>query len=185
MWLAQVHFDAELNLFCQLHGNKTVLLYPPQRHRAMRLHPEHSANRRQGGVEWSLSSQAAESPPPEGSVVASLAPGDLLVLPPQWFHQITSESESTSLSLWVEDRFTQTPVLATLRAIPLPFEARVMPCRSSPASRFMAQGSPRAACQADWGFATAAGAVATYLSVLLSTLRCSSPTFNFNPKSNS
>ena len=103
LWLASAgttaatHFDLSHNLFFQAAGTKKFVLAPPSAHRHLRLHPS-----------WHGSHLAAQSRPGShalarlGAVEATLAAGDVLYLPPGWFHSVTSLTQSVGLNLWTD-----------------------------------------------------------------------------------
>ena len=117
----QLHFDAFANLFFHLHGEKHVVLAPPDAvvddaHLFPNVHPAS----RQSALAWSAPSSARRPdgystpagadrarPPPAYSAsrerVARLRPGDVLFIPPYWGHQTFSadrRNASVSLALW-------------------------------------------------------------------------------------
>ena len=111
------HYDREHNLFFQASGSKRFVLLPPAAHRELRLHPRWHGSRRQsradlpallgpGGGESGeggsdgdgmSDAQLARRHPPW---VATLEAGDVLYLPPLWFHHVTSLAPNVALNLW-------------------------------------------------------------------------------------
>lgn len=95
------HYDASLNLFMQLHGVKRFLLGAPRAARLLRpysfLHP-HFRRAQRPPDDAAVRSEADEA---GWWSEAVLAPGDLLLLPPFWFHHVTAVSAlSLSINLW-------------------------------------------------------------------------------------
>lgn len=104
--ITPLHYDISQNFFVQISGEKRVLIFPPDAWEILYpypvLHP--------GG----LSAQVDLNAPYEaqhklfegytkGRILAYeaiLKPGDVLYIPPMWFHHVTSLSESVSLSVW-------------------------------------------------------------------------------------
>ena len=85
------HYDTSHNFVAQLAGTKTFVLTPPAAHSELRLHP------------WDhpLSIFAQQSGYLASTTVASLGPGDLLYLPPFYFHEVTAgPGISLSLNVW-------------------------------------------------------------------------------------
>jgi hypothetical protein len=100
IWIGQAgvdahpHFDAYDNFFVQLRGTKRFVLQPPEVWAALgtfpALHPSYAQARR-----GSLT--AADLPPP---LVADLGPGEMLWLPPLWWHHVTSLTPTLGVNLW-------------------------------------------------------------------------------------
>ena len=94
---ADTHFDLSHNLFFQASGTKRFRLLPPAAHRSLQLHPS-----------WHGSHLAAQTRPAEGAlaafggVEAVLHAGEVLFLPPGWFHAVTSRTHSVGLNLWTD-----------------------------------------------------------------------------------
>lgn len=85
------HYDTSHNFVAQLGGTKTFVLTPPASHSELRLHP------------WDhpLSIFAQQSSDLASTTVASLGPGDLLYVPPFYFHEVTAgPGISLSLNVW-------------------------------------------------------------------------------------
>lgn len=100
VWIGQAgvdahpHFDAYDNFFVQLRGTKRFVLQPPELWTTLAtfpvLHPSYGQARRSTLV-------AEDLPPPR---VADLEPGEVLWLPPLWWHHVTSLTPSLSVNLW-------------------------------------------------------------------------------------
>eukprot|EP00908_Phaeocystis_cordata_P013113 Transcript_24146.p2 GENE.Transcript_24146~~Transcript_24146.p2 ORF type:complete len:431 (+),score=173.19 Transcript_24146:125-1294(+) len=118
---SHTHYDASANFFVQLHGTKRFELWPPERWPSMALHPkDHPAYRQSQldsgeavpplpGCPADVSAPAAlraalrglggaERPACAAARVATVAPGEVLYVPPFWFHRVASLSASTALS---------------------------------------------------------------------------------------
>lgn len=96
------HYDASLNLFAQLHGHKHFLLVAPEAAPALQafsfLHPHF--RRSQRAPEEVAAAVPARSAQRWFSQ-ALLGPGDLLALPPFYFHHVRAASAvSISVNLW-------------------------------------------------------------------------------------
>jgi len=102
LWIGQegvvtpLHYDAAHNAFIQVVGRKRVRLLPPANSASLRLHPwlHPSARTAVGG--WGPAVNLS------GAMVASLFPGDLLYIPPYWWHEVKAQDTSVSLSVWTD-----------------------------------------------------------------------------------
>lgn len=87
-----LHYDLPMVLLCQLHGRKRVTLYSPRYHDLMRPQcstwPALTAQERIAGT----SLGAAELRGCEGLIV-ELRPGDALLMPSGWWHEVESVIE--------------------------------------------------------------------------------------------
>ena len=146
------HYDADLNLYAQLHGRKYFWLAPPAALHSLALHPSTSTTRRQArrGGGGGGGGDAAE--PVEGARSVVLSPGDLLVLPPFWFHLAEAQSFSMSVNHWFALQPEDDPLAAWDEAMgtPLPFEEGWDTCaRLAAASAFLRQLLKRGAALED------------------------------------
>jgi hypothetical protein len=111
LWLASrgvvagCHFDSADNVFLQLHGNKSFVLFPPDEWPILSLYPRLHPLTRQTKVD--IDSPRCDLFPEYCSHavryarIAVLAPGDVLFLPAFWFHHVRSESFlSASVSVY-------------------------------------------------------------------------------------
>lgn len=118
LWIGQpgvtatAHYDHMLNFFHQIFGHKHFLLASPKHFAGMRPFPLPHPSHRQsqipihnssapGGASRYLSPASSSSwtgaPVFEETV---LGPGDLLVLPGMYWHQVTTLSTSASVNMW-------------------------------------------------------------------------------------
>ena len=93
MWISSqnvetaAHYDLVSNVFAQIHGVKTFVLFPPKMvARGMKLHPSGSSANRQSNLDLS-GAFFRNAPLPsamfvDDAFVAILHPGDVLILPP-------------------------------------------------------------------------------------------------------
>lgn len=100
---SNLHFDEPHNLLAQVAGCKTVLLLPPT---------ASSALTSCGGAAWNTATLAPYSRPQEpehgsGARVSGLSctyvhlqPGEMLYIPPGWWHHVRAETASISVSFW-------------------------------------------------------------------------------------
>lgn len=101
--LTRLHCDPATSLLAQLVGHKHVLLYSPQEHD--RLYPIAAFNGHQPCRVNPRRPDLARFPAFEDArgLLATLAPGDLLVIPTGWFHATWSTEPVASLSRFVDD----------------------------------------------------------------------------------
>ena len=107
---AQTHFDRSYNMFAQIVGQKSFYLYPPGHWRDLHLYPSFFGSRRQCRYQFPLtisghseetcntttttsSNENTRTPPI--SMLATLEPGELLYIPPFYFHTVVSLSTPT------------------------------------------------------------------------------------------
>ncbi len=118
LWIGQpgvtatAHYDHMLNFFHQVLGHKHFLLASPKHFAGMRPFPLPHRSHRQSQIPIHNSSAAggasrylspASSPSWTGAPVFEetvLGPGDLLVLPGMYWHQVTTLSTSASVNMW-------------------------------------------------------------------------------------
>uniref|UniRef100_A0A7S0D2Y5 JmjC domain-containing protein n=1 Tax=Amorphochlora amoebiformis TaxID=1561963 RepID=A0A7S0D2Y5_9EUKA len=82
---AQLHYDPSHNFHVLLHGSKQLTLYPPSMWRSMKLYPSvHPAHRQL---------QKGEAAPLKGGMTFTLEAGQVLYIPPYWFHLISAGTE--------------------------------------------------------------------------------------------
>eukprot|EP00965_Chrysotila_dentata_P214136 6188051-Pleurochrysis_carterae.AAC.1 len=92
---ASCHYDSSTNVFAQLHGTKRFELWPPAASEQMQpysfLHPHFRRAQRIPKFHF-------------GKQVIELVPGDVLLLPPFWWHRVTAlSSVSISANAWTSD----------------------------------------------------------------------------------
>lgn len=128
----KAHFDYCMNAFVQLYGQKTFCLVPPEQHNY--TFPFSHPGYRQSSHDFHLPSRSLSSENgrahdlakndsaralDERQACVTLSPGDVLYVPPFWWHTVKAESVSISISF-----FTEGPQLAEdeLTRLPIPFE---------------------------------------------------------------
>jgi len=86
---ANQHYDATHNFFHQVRGRKQFLLFPPNIFPSVKafssLHPSH---------------RQSQEPKLESPMKVILKPGDVLYIPPFWFHHVTTLEPSISVNIW-------------------------------------------------------------------------------------
>ena len=105
---AQTHFDRSYNMFAQIVGRKSFYLFAPEHWKVLHLYPSFSGSRRQcryrfpmtealdaaaGGVAAAAAVDA--DAPAMNALLATLNPGELLFVPPFYFHTVVSLSAQT------------------------------------------------------------------------------------------
>ena len=120
--IAHCHYDGYHNFYAQLYGTKKFTLFKPTNWPGLYpypfLHPSHAQ------VQVNLSNfedidgfplvQKAEA------LEITLQPGDLLYMPPLWFHHVESMEVSISVNVWTDSQ--QTEVMERIFSLPLPIE---------------------------------------------------------------
>eukprot|EP00047_Mylnosiga_fluctuans_P022790 m.126036 g.126036 ORF g.126036 m.126036 type:complete len:415 (-) comp9387_c0_seq1:975-2219(-) len=104
------HYDTSYNVYVPLVGDKIFYLEPPAAHRRLGLYPALHAHYRQS--QRSLAAQHA--------LRVVVRPGQMLYLPPYWFHEVTQEAASIAVNVWSEsDAFH---AMEAVFAAPVPLE---------------------------------------------------------------
>ena len=99
---AHTHYDSSHNVFAHLWGEKTFFLSPHSESKGDPAYPFlHPGTRLSQGPPMDKDS---------AQMVASLVPGDMLYLPPFWWHTVMADTSSISLNVW-------TPVRKVLSAL--------------------------------------------------------------------
>ena len=121
--IAHCHYDGYHNFYAQLYGKKRFLLLRPTNWPGLYpypfLHPSHAQ------AQVNVSSLEEQSKFPLVQKVetfeAVLEPGDLLYIPPLWFHEVESLDVSISVNVWTDS--AQTKVAEKLYQLSLPINA--------------------------------------------------------------
>jgi hypothetical protein len=118
--VCHLHYDNAHNLFSQIVGRKKFLLYPPSNYLSFypplgeasaypsfsKVNPSEPDHERFPKFPW------------QSKIEVILEPGDMLYLPPYWWHYVTAMEKSISLSFWYDirrsDHFKQKRLLATV-----------------------------------------------------------------------
>ncbi|MFN6479647.1 cupin-like domain-containing protein [Nostoc sp. DedQUE07] len=113
-----LHFDLSHNLFAQIRGRKRVLLFPPSNY--LSFYPPLEA--RSGAAYDSkvnpdlLNLELFPKFPWQEKIEFVLQPGEILYLPPFWWHRMTAVDDNISLSFWydvkIQDFFWQKNMLS-------------------------------------------------------------------------
>lgn len=104
---AHCHFDGFHNFYAQLVGTKKFIVYPPRAWNTTYvypfLHPHHGqAQVRRDAIDAQLYRNAAGEGLASLAIELVLQPGELLYLPPLWFHETEALEESISVNAWTE-----------------------------------------------------------------------------------
>ena len=101
--VSPLHMDQHSNLLCQVVGYKYIRLYAPNYARAMYLHKEKKL-RNTSQVDLHQETARLLNKFPEFARAhyfdCILKPGDLLYIPPCWFHFVQALTSSFSVSFW-------------------------------------------------------------------------------------
>ena len=121
--IAHCHYDGYHNFYAQLYGTKKFTLFSPDEWPGLYpypfLHPSHA----QSQVNLSDITENTKFPLAERvrGLEVVLKPGDLLYIPPLWFHLVESLETSISVNVWTDS--TQTLVVEGFFSVPLPTDA--------------------------------------------------------------
>ncbi|MDZ8237946.1 MAG: cupin-like domain-containing protein [Nostoc sp. ChiQUE01a] len=113
-----LHFDPLHNIFAQIRGRKRILLYPPSDY--LSFYPPLDGTSGVGfnsKVNPDLSNlELFPKFPRQDKIEITLQPGEILYIPPFWWHHLTAVDENISLSFWydlkIEDFFKQKNMLS-------------------------------------------------------------------------
>tara|TARA_B110000208_G_scaffold29607_1_gene38888 strand:- start:514 stop:2184 length:1671 start_codon:yes stop_codon:yes gene_type:complete len=121
------HYDEMHNLFLQLHGAKRFTLWPPSAWRHLYLAPKFDSQHRNvdRAAYRDLSAQRFDRFPAlrfaqRAALSVTLRPGELLYLPPLWFHEVQALGRTTiSANVWSAARVVAQMNEAWTLALPL------------------------------------------------------------------
>jgi Cupin-like domain len=96
-----LHFDLVDNLYVQAQGRKTVRLVPPAELDLVYPHPPQTRAYQTSMVDW-LDVDTERFPRAEQASVRSitLQPGDGLLIPAFWWHELESDEPTVSVNIW-------------------------------------------------------------------------------------
>lgn len=121
--IAHCHYDGYHNFYAQLYGTKKFTLFRPTNWPGLYpfpfLHPSHA----QTQVNLSDASDGERFPLAERvrALEVILEPGDLLYMPPLWFHLVESLELSISVNVWTDSR--QTALMEDVFSLSLPTDS--------------------------------------------------------------
>jgi hypothetical protein len=100
---AALHHDPFDNFFVQIHGSKRFTLFSPELQHALYVYPKTNPSSRQAQVninEPDLTRFPRLAEAIEKGIEVIVSPGDVLYLPPFWFHQVESLDTAISVNTW-------------------------------------------------------------------------------------
>ena len=104
--LYHCHYDLQPNLHVQLVGRKRFIMFPPFEGSKLYPFPVHHDNDRRSRIDWDAPDEA-RFPGCLGAQaqVAELRPGEVLYIPPGWWHHVqTCTSPCVSMAWWFFER---------------------------------------------------------------------------------
>ena len=129
LWLGRAglttynHFDAQYNFFFQIKGRKRFYFAPPteEMYEYPCLHPHF------GHSQVNISDPKVHEVYPHYHAsygLVEVGPGDVLVVPPYWWHQVETVEDSISLNVWTDTE--EFMAISALYAMPV--SVRVSQC---------------------------------------------------------
>jgi hypothetical protein len=98
------HYDTYANFYVQLRGQKRVVLFPPRFHGAFHLYPAMHPLHKIGQVLQDTPDTALFpdylAAVEQAGIEVVLSRGDVLYLPPFWFHRVQANGFSLSVNVW-------------------------------------------------------------------------------------
>lgn len=109
IWLSEshlgpfIHYDQDHNFFVQVSGTKRFILFPPWEHDNMYPYPWIHPYGHKSQVHFDRP-DIEKFPNYKNAKgrIAELNPGDVLYVPPYWWHHVRSHEKSVSLASWSE-----------------------------------------------------------------------------------
>ena len=105
--VTETHYDMSHNFYLQLDGTKRFELSPPSAYRQLRLHPwiHPLGIFTQRGAEECKDLPECVAELPSGHTI-ELQPGELLYIPPFWFHRVIAPTDRAAISVnvWSESQ---------------------------------------------------------------------------------
>ncbi|KAJ2716524.1 hypothetical protein H4R19_000599 [Coemansia spiralis] len=99
--VSPLHWDPTDNLFAQVVGHKYFKLYAPSETSNLYPHPPGSLLANTSQVDAAAPDPAQHPRAADACYVETIVwPGDLLYIPPRWWHYVRSLSTSASVSIW-------------------------------------------------------------------------------------
>ncbi|XP_046629896.1 bifunctional peptidase and arginyl-hydroxylase JMJD5 isoform X2 [Neodiprion virginianus] len=98
--ISPLHFDPKNNLLCQVFGHKEVILFHPQQ--TSNLYPYKTKLLTNTARVDPTKPDFQKWPKFEKAIgmTSTLGPGEMLFIPPGWWHHVTALSQSFSVSFW-------------------------------------------------------------------------------------
>ncbi len=117
---AQTHYDKSHNYFVQLWGSKTVTLFPPAYSRFMYSYPSVHAGRKMSQVPFMDEVDAFPNATQLKGYEVELKAGEMLYIPPYWWHYIRAGGDDVAISLSVVSPSWEEAHLSRTEWTPLP-----------------------------------------------------------------
>ncbi len=115
---AYTHYDTSHNLHLVVYGRKKFVIFPPSSHAELILYPSLHQFYRQ--VQRDVLSPEVIPELTSSPLEVILSPGEVLYLPPYWFHCVISLETTISLNVWSNSEVFL--VMEDIFAAPIPFE---------------------------------------------------------------
>lgn len=118
---AHTHYDTSYNFHFVAQGRKRFILLPPRSYSRLKLYPCLHQLYRQASVDILAEEDLAGFLREESGMVVDLEDGDVLYIPPYWFHCVVTLNTTISLNIW-----SQSESFLAMEGIyqsPIPFEA--------------------------------------------------------------
>jgi hypothetical protein len=119
---SHTHYDVQHNFFVQVKGTKRFLLWPPEEADNLYLYPYLHPRALLSQVSFTAPDLTAF---PRFSktraIVAELKAGDVLYVPPLWFHMPTATTASISVSIWT--LFSEDTAYEALKKLGMPWRS--------------------------------------------------------------
>ena len=115
---AYTHYDTSHNLHALIYGKKKFLLFPPSSYSELGLHPCLHQFYRQ--VHADVLNKDVVGSLQTGPLEVILNPGEVLYIPPYWFHCVVTMETSISLNVWSNSESFL--AMEDIFDIPIPFE---------------------------------------------------------------
>jgi len=117
------HYDISQNFYAQIYGVKRFVLFPPEAHEYLYLYPFLHPGAQQSQINFDAPDlKSFPKFKNARAIEAILNPGDVLYLPPLWFHHVTALSTSISVSVWTN--FPETSKMHQIARSPLPLKKK-------------------------------------------------------------
>jgi hypothetical protein len=98
--VSQLHFDLPRNLVAQLHGRKRFILFSPEDSRYLYPHPVLSSTPHLSRIDPEKPDKAFPLVAMARGFSCHLDPGDMLFIPPRWWHHARALEVSIAVNFW-------------------------------------------------------------------------------------
>lgn len=116
---AYTHYDTSYNLHAIAYGRKKFIVFPPEVYHDLQLYPCLHQFYRQTQTNI-LDSNYSKTLTELKGLEVILSPGEVLYIPPYWFHCVVTLETTVSLNVWSQSEVFL--VMEEVYSIPLPFE---------------------------------------------------------------